>query len=182
MEHEQHQPNPPGPSQDEPPKTAPAAEEALENLRGELADMKDRYLRSQAELDNYRKRIQREMADQRRYASLDLLRDLLPVLDNIDRAIQAAEKTHDAESLLQGFKMVGQQLQQLLKQHHCQRIEALHKPFDPRQHDAIMQMPNSEHPDQTVVQEALPGYVLHDRVVRPSQVVVSARPAEEEAE
>jgi len=194
MESEQNQPTVPGASADEAAKAAasngPAAgakatesasdpQTESEALRAELAAMKDRYLRSQAELENYRKRVQREISDLHRYASLGLLRDLLPVLDNIDRAIQAAEKTRDPDTLLQGFKMVGQQLQRLLQQHHCERIEALHKPFDPRHHEAIMQVPNAEHPDQTVVQEALPGYLLHDRVVRPSQVVVSAKPAEQ---
>jgi len=149
-----------------------------ETLRGELAAMKDRYLRTHAELDNYRKRAQRELADQRRYANIDLLRDLLPVLDNVDRAIQAAEKTRDPDSLLQGFKMVAQQIERLLDQYQCKPLAALHTAFDPRMHEAILQVPDAEHPDRTVVQVAVPGYVLHDRVGRPSQVVVSARPEE----
>lgn len=131
-------------------------------------------MRCAAELDNYRKRVAREMSDERRYANIGLLRDLLPVLDNIHRAIEAAEKSSDTGSLLQGVRLVGQQLETLLERYHCERIEALGKPFDPSFHQAIAQQPSAEAPANTVMYEALPGYRLHDRVVRASQVVVSA--------
>lgn len=143
-------------------------------LNEELAAAKDRALRSQAELDNYRKRMRKEMEDERRYAQLPLLGDLLPVLDNVQRAIQAAEKLPDASGLLAGFKMVAQQLESVLSRHHCTRIDALHKPFDPHLHAAIMQQPSNEYPPNTVVQVAQEGYQLHDRVLRPAQVIVSA--------
>jgi molecular chaperone GrpE len=130
-------------------------------------------LRAHAELDNYRKRASRELEDRTRYAELDVLRDLLPVLDNVDRAIEAAEKSDDAAALLDGFKMVHQQLNDLLKAHHCQPIEALHQPFDPNVHHAVMQQPSEEHPANTVLMVTQGGYQLHDRVVRPSQVIVS---------
>lgn len=152
----------------------------VEVLRKELATAKDRALRTQAELDNYRKRTRKEIEDERRYAQLPLLSDLLPVLDNVSRAIQAAEKSPDASGLLAGFKMVSQQLENVLLRHHCQRIEALHEPFDPHVHAAIMQQPSSEYPPNTVVQVAQEGYQLHDRVLRPSQVIVSTSPAEGE--
>src|SRR5690242_14285543 len=92
-----------------------------ERLRQELAAAKDRALRAQAELDNYRKRARKELEDERRYAQLPLLSDLLPVLDNVSRAIQAAEKSPDVSGLLAGFKMVSQQLENVLVRHHCQR-------------------------------------------------------------
>lgn len=139
----------------------------------ELAAARDRALRAQAELDNYRKRMRKEMEDERRYAQLPLLSDLLPVLDNVQRAIQAAEKSADGGGLLAGFKMVAQQLEGVLARHHCQRIEALHKPFDPHLHAAILQQPTGEFPPNTVVQVAQDGYQLHDRVLRPAQVIVS---------
>jgi molecular chaperone GrpE len=151
-------------------ESSPAEEAALRN---ELAAAKDRALRAQAELDNYRKRMRKEMDDERRYAQLPLLSDLLPVLDNVSRAIQAAEKSPDAAGLLAGFKMVAQQLEGVLARHHCQRIDALHKPFDPHLHAAILQQPSSEHPSNTVIQVAQDGYQLHDRVLRPAQVIVS---------
>ena len=147
-------------------------------LRGALAAANDRALRAQAELDNYRKRMRKEMEDERRYAQLPLLGDLLPVLDNVQRAIQAAEKSPDASGLLAGFKMVAQQLENVLSRHHCTRIDALHKPFDPHLHAAIMQQPSSDYPPNTVVQVAQDGYQLHDRVLRPAQVIVSTSVAE----
>lgn len=152
----------------------PAQPESVEQkLRSELAAAKDRELRVHAELDNYRKRAARELDERLRYANLGVLRDLLPVIDNVDRAIEAAEKNADAGALLEGFKMVSQQLSNVLKSHHCTRIEALHEPFDPNVHHAVMQQPSDEYPANTVLMVTQNGYQLHDRVVRPSQVIVS---------
>lgn len=148
-------------------------ESVEEKLRAELAAAKDRELRVHAELDNYRKRAARELEDRLRYANMGILRDLLPVLDNVDRAIEAAEKNADAGALLEGFKMVSQQLGNVLKSHHCIQIEALHAPFDPNVHHAVMQQASDEHPANTVMMVTQNGYQLHDRVVRPSQVIVS---------
>ena len=165
--------------QKSPPAESATAEEPseYETLRSDLEQMKDRALRVQAELENYRKRVAREMADERRYAEMSLLRDLLPVLDNMDRAIEAAEKSGEAPQLLEGFKMVAQQLLGILERHHCVPIQALHEPFDPNFHEAILQQPSGDHPAGTVIHVANTGYRLHDRVVRPSQVIVSAPPA-----
>jgi molecular chaperone GrpE len=147
----------------------------LEQLRTRAADAQDRYLRCQAELENTRKRWRRELDEERRYAELPLLADLLPVIDNIDRAIEAAEKNADATSLLAGFKMVSQQLNGVLGKHHCSPILAAGEPFDPAFHQAIMQQPSDELPENTVVAVGQTGYTVHDRVVRPAQVVVSKR-------
>jgi molecular chaperone GrpE len=154
-------------------EATPRVEDSTEKLRAELQAAKDRELRCHAELDNYRKRAARELDDKLRYANMSLLRDLLPVLDNVDRAIQAAEQNADGNALLDGFKMVQQQMEAALKQHHCQPIEALHAPFDPHVHHAVMQQPSNEHPANTVLMVTQNGYILHDRVVRPSQVIVS---------
>jgi molecular chaperone GrpE len=150
----------------------------LDQLRRQAADAQDRYLRSQAELENTRKRLRREMEDERRYAELTLLADLLPVIDNINRAVEAAEKNAEAASLLAGFKMVGQQLERVLEKHHCRPIEAAGQPFDPAVHEAILQQPSAQHPENTVTTVAQTGYKLHDRVVRPAQVIVSTKPPE----
>jgi molecular chaperone GrpE len=152
---------------------APADE--LEQLRRQAAEAQDRYLRGQAELENVRKRLRREMEDERRYAELPLLADLLPVIDNINRAVEAAEKNADAASLLSGFKMVGQQLHRVLEKHHVEPIAAEGQPFDPAVHEAILQRPSEDHPQGTVIGVGQPGYKLHDRVVRPAQVVVSTK-------
>ncbi len=145
-----------------------------ETLRGDVQQAEDRALRSQAELENFRKRVARERNEDLRYANLPLMRDLLPVLDNMNRAIEAAEKTHDTADLLQGVKIVAQQFQRVLEQYGCVQIEALGKPFDPNLHESISQQPSDEHPAGTVVLVTQTGFQLHDRVVRPSQVIVSA--------
>ncbi len=148
----------------------------LSELRNELEEVKDRSLRAQAELENYRKRVARQMEEERRYASLPLLADLLPVWDNTVRAIEAAEKTPDVAKLLGGFKIVAGQLEQVLAAHHCTRVQALHEPFDPHRHQAISQQPSAEYPPNTVLLVAQEGFLFHDRVLRPSQVIVSSAP------
>jgi molecular chaperone GrpE len=151
----------------------------MDRLRTDLREAGDRVLRAQAELDNYRKRARRELDEELRYANLPLLRDLLPVLDNIQRGIAAAEKTPDGSNLLDGIKMVAQSLTGTLARHNCTRIEALHKPFDPALHEAIMQQPSDQFAAHTVLAVVQDGYVLYDRVVRPAQVIVSTAPAAE---
>ena len=162
------------------PHAQGAETDLLGPLRAELEEARDRALRCQAELENYRKRATRELQEKLRYANLPLMRDLLPVLDNMHRAIEAAEKTHDDAGLLEGVKMVAQQLEDALGRHHCVRIEALNEPFDPNLHEAISQHRSDEHPDNTVTLVAQTGFQLHDRVVRPSQVIVSTATQQDE--
>ena len=152
-----------------------SSEKEMDLARADLAEARDKMLRAQAELDNYRKRARRELDDERRYAEIYLLRDLLPVLDNIHRAIEAAGKKADATALLEGFKMVRQQLETLLEQHQCKPIEAVGHPFDPAQHNAVMQQLKPDKPENTVLDVVQTGYHLHDRVVRPAQVIVSKK-------
>jgi molecular chaperone GrpE len=153
-----------------------ASEEQISKLRADLEDASDRVLRAQAELDNYRKRARRELEDERRYASMPLLRDLLPVVDNIQRAIDAAEKSPQASGLLDGIKLVAQSLVSVLAKHDCKKIEALGQAFDPAFHEAISQQPSAEYEPNTVTLVAQDGYTLYDRVVRPAQVIVSKLP------
>jgi molecular chaperone GrpE len=154
----------------------------LDQLRADLDAAKDRVLRSQAELENYRKRAAREIEENQRYANMPLIRDLLPVVDNIERAISAAEKTQDVGALLEGVKLVHKQLEDALARHHCLRIPALHQPFDPHLHHAILQQPTEEFPPNTVVMVTQPGFQLYDRVVRPTQVIVSTAKEKEPAD
>lgn len=172
----------PQPAQPTPP---PDASDELNHdivqLRAQLDEAKERALRFQAELDNYRKRVQRQMDEERRFASLPLIHDVLPVLDNVNRAIEAAETTADPARLLEGFKMVARQIHGVLQRHHCTEIPALNQPFDPHLHEAITQQPCADVPANTVLCVVLPGYRLHDRVVRPSQVIVST-PVQAEAQ
>ncbi len=143
----------------------------------DLAAERDRNLRLRAELENVRNRAGRELADERRYASLAMARDLLGVLDNVDRAIDAAEKNHDAGSLLEGFKLVRQQIVGVLQQHNCVEIPAAGAEFDPQFHAAILQQPSANVPPGHVTMVTQAGYQMHDRVVRPAQVIVSSGPA-----
>ncbi len=152
-----------------------------EALRREADEHRNRAMRWQAEFENYQKRVQRQMADDRRYAAADLIRDLLPVLDNLQRAIESAEKNHDLSALLAGLNMIVKQWQDVLAKHECRRIEALNQPFDPNLHHAISRQPTGDAPPNTVIYVTQEGYILHDRVVRPSQVVVSM-PLENEGE
>ena len=157
---------------EEPESAAPAAGD-LDSLRAELAEANDRTLRTQAELENFRKRSRREYEEAQRYREIDLLRDLLPVLDNVLRAIEAADKTTDVESLRSGFRMTAQQIEKVLGSHGCQTIETDGTAFDPTVHDAILQQDAPGVAPGTVVGTASRGYRLHDRVVRPAQVIVA---------
>lgn len=138
-----------------------------------LREAQERALRARAELENYRKRMQNDMAKQRKYAELPLVRDLLPVLDGLDRAMETVNASASAAELLQGVKMVAEELRSVLKQHDCQRIDAEGQPFDPSLHEAIAQVPSEDKPKGTIIHVAKAGYRLHERVIRPSQVIVS---------
>jgi molecular chaperone GrpE len=156
-----------------------AADQRLGELERQAREANERALRSHAELENYRKRAQRELADERRYAVVPLVRDLLPVVDNLERAMEAAQKSDGGQGLLEGVQMVATQLESILKQHQCVRIETVGAPFDPNQHQAIAQEPSDEYPAGTVTRAAQSGYKLHDRVIRPAQVFVSTGPVKQ---
>jgi len=150
-----------------------------EQLQRQLAEAEDRVLRAYAELDNYRKRANRLLQEETKYAPLPLIRDLLPAVDNLVRAIQSAEQSGGSAGLLEGVKMVAQQLHQVLERHNCRRIEAHGCPFDPHLHEAVTQVSNPDLPPGTVAEVLQTGYQLHDRIVRPAQVLVSTGPGSE---
>lgn len=154
-------------------------EQKVAELESQLREAGERALRTQAELENYRKRMQRELTEERRYAVVPLVRDLLSVVDNLERAMETAQAHAASEgsaSLLEGVKLVASQLEAILKQHQCVRIETVGAPFDPHQHQAIAQEPSDQYPAGTVTRAAQAGYKLHDRVIRPAQVFVSTGP------
>jgi molecular chaperone GrpE len=152
--------------------------EQLEAARAERDANYNLYLRSQAELQNYRKRVQKEADEMRLYQAVPLARDLLPALDNLDRALAVAESSKNVDELLQGVRMVVKQIEAALGRHQIVAIAAAGKPFDPNLHQAVQQVPTSEHPPMTVVQEVERGFTLKDRVVRPATVVVAQAPAQ----
>lgn len=145
----------------------------LQQLAEELRQANDRTLRAQAELENFRRRMRREMDEERRYAALPLISDLLGAVDNLERAVEAAEKSEAASSLLQGVRMVQTQVLSVLEKHHCRRIGVVGAPFDTNEYQAIAQEASTQIAPDCVTRVAQYGYRLHDRVVRPAQVLVS---------
>lgn len=158
---------------------ATAVLDDLETLRSR-AQERDQFLallqRTQADFDNYQKRNQREREQERRYAHRGLALDLLPVIDNLERALSAARQTGETASLLEGVSMTHAQLVDMLKRHGINRIEAQGQPFDPNQHQAVMQQPAAGVPPGNIVQVLEQGYTIHDRVLRPARVIVSVPP------
>jgi molecular chaperone GrpE len=148
------------------------------SLEADLAAERDRNLRLRAELENVRSRSSREISENARYAALSLVRDLLPALDNIDRALEAADKSGESGALVEGFRLVRQQISSILAQHNFREIPAQGELFDPQFHAAILQHPSNDVPANHVIMVTQPGYQVYDRVVRPSQVIVSSGPAD----
>jgi molecular chaperone GrpE len=151
-----------------------ARAEKAERDRDELRDLAQR---TRADFENYQKRNQRDRAEERRYAHSALAGELLPALDNLDRATAAAKQAGETGPLVQGVAMVQAQLLDVLRRHGVTRIEAQGQPFDPHLHQAVMQQPSGSVPPGTVLQVLEPGYTIHERVLRPARVVVSAAPA-----
>ena len=143
-----------------------------------VAEAERQVLLAHAELENFRKRMQRESDQLLKYANLPLLRDLLDVVDNLNRALEAVRSDPSSnKALLDGVEMVSQQLAGVFAKFGCKPVQAVGAEFDPNVHEAIAQMPSEEHAAGLVAQEVAVGYVLHDRVVRPSSVIVSTGPA-----
>lgn len=145
----------------------------LEAKTAEAAQNFDRLLRERAELENYKKRAQRERADTLRFANEQLVRDLLPIVDNLERALEHAENGTEAGSLAEGVRLVLKGFLDVLARHGVTRIDAAAQPFDPAVHEAMMQVPTDEIEPNHVVQQFQPGYRLHERLLRPAQVSVS---------
>jgi molecular chaperone GrpE len=152
--------------------------QALEEKTREAEVNYDRYLRAVAELDNAKKRAQREREDYIRYANASLLRDLLPILDNFDRAVRAARTAGETPGLLAGVELIQRELLKTLEKFGVTPYTAVGQPFDPEKHEAVIRMETTEHSEMTVVEETLPGYLLNGRVFRPAMVTVAVPPKE----
>jgi molecular chaperone GrpE len=154
----------------------------LDQLRADLEAARDGMLRARADLDNYQKRAARERNEERRFAALPLIRDLLNVRDNLQRAVQAADSGGDGSALLEGVKLVLQQFTTVLEQHGCKEMPvAKGASFDPNHHEAVSKLPSPEYPEGVVTLVVRPGFEMHDRVIRPAQVIVSSGPANEKS-
>ncbi|PYM31754.1 MAG: nucleotide exchange factor GrpE [Candidatus Rokuibacteriota bacterium] len=163
---------------------APGAETPLsdvETLRRQLDEKQDRLLRALAEADNVRRRAQRDREEYLKYANESLLRDLIPVLDNLDRALEAARQRGDAASVVEGVELVQREFRRVLERHGVTRYSALGEPFDPTRHEAVARVITKDAAPNTVVSEQLPGYLLHGRLLRAALVAVAAAPDEDGA-
>ncbi len=145
----------------------------LEEKEKEAAANYDKYLRAVAELDNYRKRAAREKADIIKYGKEDIIRDILPFVDSLDRALE--HDTGDVRAFKDGVALIQGQLLSCLKKHGVERIETSGLNFDPNFHEALMQMESDEHEDNKIVSEMERGYLLNGRLLRPSKVCVCKR-------
>ena len=159
---------------------APSLEAELQHLRQQLEHKEeearsshDRFLRERAELENFKKRMQREKADALRFACEPLIRELLPVVDNLERAVEHAGG--NGQSVLEGVRLVLKSLFDILERHGVTRIEAVGQPFDPTRHEAMVQVESPEHEPNQVIEQHHTGYLLHGRLLRPALVTVSSR-------
>lgn len=153
----------------------------LEQAQAEAFDMKARYLRSVADLENYRKRMAREKSELLRSAAAGVVESLLPVLDNLKLGLQAAENHPEAKDVTEGFRMVDEQLKKTLAEQGLEEIIPDGSTFDPNLHECIAQQPSEDVPEDHVIQTIRAGYRLNDRLIRAANVIVSSGAATEEA-
>ncbi len=150
--------------------------EALEAKTREVEEHRDRYLRAAAEFDNARKRAAREREEYTRYANESLLRELLPVLDNFERALQAARGEPAAAAVTAGVELIQRELLRVLEKFGVTSFTSVGQPFDPERHEAIARVPAQGRPEGTVADETARGYLLNGRVLRPAMVTVASSP------
>jgi molecular chaperone GrpE len=153
----------------------------IADLERQLAEQKDRMLRAMAEADNVRRRAQRDAEERVRYANESLVRELIPILDNFDRAVASARAAGGAESVVAGVELIQRELVRALERAGVSRYSAVGQPFDPTRHEAIARVVSVDATPDTVVSETAPGYALQGRVVRPALVAVAAAPDEDAA-
>jgi len=140
----------------------------------------DQLLRTKAEFMNYQKRMVKESESTSQFAVQNLILDFLPELDNFDRALKLADSSKDIDKFVDGFKLIEEQLFKVLGKYGVESIETVGKPFDPNLHEAVMEEENNEMPHHTIIDEFQRGFLLKERVIRPSKVKVSKRTIEEE--
>lgn len=149
---------------------------ALRDKAAKAGEYYDRLLRTAADFENYKKRAERDREDLRKFATEDLMAELVAVLDNFERAVTASGAAADSKGLAEGVRLIQKQLSTVLQNKGLRQIDALGKPFNPELHEAIAQVESAEHPDGTVIAEHLKGYTLNGRLLRPAAVTVSRLP------
>jgi len=151
-------------------------EEKVESLENEAKETHDRLLRVSAEFENYKKRAAREMNDFRKFANESFVKAMLPVIDNLDRAIESSNnEKHTDSSVVVGVNMTLKEILKVLEQFGVKRFDSLGDTFDPGLHQAVMQEETDRHAENSVVKELQKGYMIHDRLLRPAMVVVSKK-------
>jgi molecular chaperone GrpE len=154
----------------------------LERARAEASEYQDKYVRLYAETENFRKRMTRDFQDRERYCNESIIKELLPVADNFDRALTHAGEGTGNEGLVEGVRMVKKQLMDVLAKFGVTQVESVGLPFDPMKQQAIMQVETEDYADGVVVEEFQKGYFLNDRILRPAMVTVAKRPGTPQAE
>lgn len=160
------------------PAAEPTPEQRLAEANAEVARLRDQLLRTAADFDNFRKRTRRELDDAQRRGKESAVKDLLPVFDNFERAINHAAGTSEAKSVADGLRIVLKQFEGTLEKLGIQRIIAVGQPFDPSVHEAIQHLESAEQPAGVVLYEVQPGYRIGDYLLRAAMVVVSKGPPE----
>ena len=154
----------------------PTVEERAADAESKYKEMQDRYLRLNAEFDNYKKRMMRENSDRLKYFNMELIKELLPSVDNLERAIShAGDENSDLENMIEGLQMVYKGMQEAFGKFGVSEIESIGKEFDPNCHQAVGMIESQEVPENHVAEECLKGYYLHDRIIRPTMVRVSGK-------
>ena len=156
---------------------ASASGDPVAAAQAEAARNKEMWMRTAADFDNFRKRARREVDDARRGGREDLLKDLLPVFDNLERAIQSAQKATDVKAVSDGVGMILKQFESTLGRVGIAKVATTGTPFDPTVHEAIQQVETDDHPPGNVMVEVQPGYVQNERLVRPAMVIVAKSPS-----
>jgi len=153
----------------------------LQDKENEAAENYDKYLRAVAELENYKKRAVRDRADSLKFGQENLIKDILPLMDSLDRAMEHACKSNDFEAFKEGLQLLQNQLSGCLGRQGVEPIEAAGRDFDPNVHDAVLQVESPDHKHNQVVQEFEKGYLLNGRLLRPSKVSVCRLPVKQDA-
>ena len=169
-----------GKEEKDPQEIIEELQKELQKVKAEAQEHYDRLLRIYAEFDNYKKRVAREKAELVKYGNEELLRELLPVLDNLERAIEHAKGEADPKGVLEGVELVAQLFRGVLRRFGVTEIEAVGETFDPSKHEAVGEVPTDEVPPGQIVSEVQKGYMLADRLLRPARVVVAKERKEEE--
>jgi molecular chaperone GrpE len=147
--------------------------EELKNRDKEIKEFKDKYLRALADMDNFRKRMDKEIDSYRKYAQVEFFNKIIPVLDSFDRAVDGASLENNHEKYAQGIEMIYRQLKDALRIMGLEEFSSLGEYFDPARHEAVATVVNNDKPENTIVEEISKGYIVQERVIKPAKVLVS---------